>query len=45
MNKDLVQKKEQSKIKLECLFQLIASIAWATSVFVYGSYGLGDRLQ
>jgi hypothetical protein len=29
----------------EWLFQFIASVAWVMSVFVYGSYGLGDCLQ
>ena len=29
----------------EWLFQFIASVAWVASVFVYGSYELGDCLQ
>ena len=27
------------------LLQLVASLSWMASVFVYGSYGLGDYLQ
>lgn len=33
------------KIDFEWFCQLIASVAWLTSVFVYGSYGFGDCLQ
>ena len=45
MSKGLVQKKSNNKVKLEWLFQIIASVSWMVSVFVYGSYGLGDCLQ
>ena len=33
------------KIDSEWLCQLTASLAWLSSVFVYGSYGFGDCLQ
>ena len=45
MSKDRVQKKGNSKINLEWLFQSIASVSWIISVVVYGSYELGDCLQ
>ncbi len=32
-------------MRFEWLFQFIASVAWMVSVFVYGSYELGDWLQ
>jgi len=45
MDKELSQNKNHSKINYELLFQLIASLAWGISVFVYGSFELGDWLQ
>lgn len=45
MNNDAANKKVHSKINFEWLFQLIASISWLISVFVYGSYEFGDCLQ
>ena len=45
MSKDRIQKKGNSKINLEWLFQSIASVSWVVSVIVYGSYELGDCLQ
>jgi len=45
MGDDFIQKKSYSKINLEWLFQSIASVSWVISVFVYGSYELGDCLQ
>ena len=32
-------------VSLLWLFQLIASTSWMVSVFVYGSFALGDYLQ
>ena len=37
--------KNNNEINLSTLLQLIASISWIASVFVYGSFGLGDYLQ
>ncbi len=45
MSEELIQGKVKSKICLAWLFQLIASLSWMISVFVYGSYELGDCLQ
>ena len=45
MSEELVQEKGKSKICMAWLFQLIASLSWMVSVFVYGSYELGDCLQ
>ncbi len=45
MNEELVQNKVDARINIGWLFQLIASLAWVMSVFVYGSYELGDFLQ
>ena len=41
----ITDKKEQSKVNYEWLFQLIASLSWVVSVFVYGIEGAGDWLQ
>lgn len=40
-----VQKKSSTNVSFAWLFQLIASLSWIVSVFVYGSWGLGDFLQ
>ena len=45
MENQLMAKKRQSKIDLEWLFQLIASLAWLISVFIYGSFEIGDCFQ
>lgn len=45
MSEKLVQKEAKFKISLEWLFQLIASVSWMISVFIYGSYELGDCFQ
>ena len=37
--------KINNKFELSNLLQLVASLSWMASVFVYGSYGLGDYLQ
>ncbi|MCH2176438.1 MAG: hypothetical protein MK193_12000 [Lentisphaeria bacterium] len=42
---NVLERKSLSKVNFEWLFQLIASLAWMISVFVYGSYELGDCLQ
>ena len=43
----LIRKSEKyrSNHNVILLLQLIASIAWMASVFVYGSFALGDYLQ
>lgn len=37
--------KINNKLSFGTLLQLVASLSWMASVFVYGSYGLGDYLQ
>ena len=37
--------KINNKFNLSTLLQLVASLSWIASVFVYGSFGLGDYLQ
>tara|TARA_Y100000748_G_C15326850_1_gene422400 strand:- start:316 stop:501 length:186 start_codon:yes stop_codon:yes gene_type:complete len=37
--------KNNNETNLSTLLQLVASISWVASVFVYGSFGLGDFLQ
>ncbi|MBA12829.1 MAG: hypothetical protein CL751_02590 [Chloroflexi bacterium] len=37
--------KFKSNFSMLWLFQLIASTSWMISVFVYGSFALGDYLQ
>tara|TARA_B100001142_G_scaffold78366_1_gene79116 strand:+ start:1312 stop:1509 length:198 start_codon:yes stop_codon:yes gene_type:complete len=45
MDNLFVKKKSWIKANLEWLLQLIASLSWMISVFVYGTYELGDYLQ
>ena len=37
--------KNNNKFNLSLLLQLVASTSWIASVFVYGSFGLGDYFQ
>ena len=39
------QMKINNKFEFSTLLQLFASISWIASLFVYGSFGLGDYLQ
>lgn len=41
----MTDKKVQTKVNYEWLFQLIASLSWVISVFVYGIESAGDWLQ
>ena len=45
MEERTIQQKSSSRNNFSLLFQLIASLSWVASVFVYGSYGPGDFLQ
>ena len=45
MNSENNQNNDQPKFDFEWLFQFIASVSWLISVFVYGSFELGDCLQ
>lgn len=45
MEEITVKKESSAGIDFPWLFQLIASVSWVASVFVYGSYGPGDLLQ
>ncbi len=45
MQKEMVQHNKRKKISMQWACQLIASLSWMVSVFVYGSFEPGDYLQ